>query len=64
MINLSQPELAELTGRRRPTAQARALDFLGITYRKRPDGSLVVLRQNAELLIVAKLREPALRFAK
>lgn len=64
MINLAQSELIALTGKSRPTAQARALDFLGIAYRKLPDGSLVVLRQNAELLIVAKPREPALRFAK
>jgi hypothetical protein len=44
MIFLSKDELAALTGRKRPTAQARALAGMGIPYRRRPDGSPVVLR--------------------
>ena len=41
---LSEQELLDLTQKRRPTAQARVLAFMGIPYRMRPDGSLAVLR--------------------
>jgi hypothetical protein len=44
MMFLSKDELVALTGRRRPKAQARALTGMGIPYRRRPDGSPVVLR--------------------
>jgi hypothetical protein len=46
---LSKDQLYELTGKRRPKAQARALDAMGIPYRRRPDGSPVVLRTHVEL---------------
>jgi Domain of unknown function (DUF4224) len=39
---LTTEELAALTGRKRPTYQAKVLDFMGIRYTHRPDGSLVV----------------------
>jgi hypothetical protein len=39
---LTVDDLALLTGRRRPSAQRRVLDALGIRYRMRPDRSLVV----------------------
>jgi hypothetical protein len=42
---LTPDELAELTARTRPRAQAEVLAALGIPYRTRPDGTLVVLRQ-------------------
>lgn len=48
MILLTEQELIELTKKERPSAQARALDFMGIRYRARPDGSLVVLRIHVE----------------
>lgn len=41
---LSEKELEELTGKSRHKAQAKVLDFMGIPYKLRPDGSLVVLR--------------------
>lgn len=41
---LTPDELRELTGHRRADAQARELEFLGIPFRTRRDGSLVVLR--------------------
>lgn len=47
-MNLSPSELREFTGRRRSDAQARVLDFMGIPYTARPDGTLVVLRVVAE----------------
>ena len=37
-------ELVALTDRERPSAQARVLSRLGIPHRRRPDGSLIVLR--------------------
>jgi hypothetical protein len=44
-ICLTAGELAELTGKRRPSAQRRALRFMAIDHKLRPDGSLVVLRE-------------------
>jgi hypothetical protein len=48
VIVLSEQELVELTKKERPSAQARVLDFMGIRYRPRPDGSIVVMRIHAE----------------
>ena len=48
MIALSEDDLVELTGKRRSSAQARVLDFMGIPYRSRPDGTLAVLRIHVE----------------
>lgn len=66
MIVLSEMELVELTKKERPSAQARVLDFMGIRYRPRPDGSLAVLRIHVETdgehTAGAKLRsEPVLQ---
>ena len=44
MICLSAHELFELTGKRKYSAQIRALRFMAIDHRTRPDGSIVVLR--------------------
>jgi hypothetical protein len=43
---LTDSEITQLTGRTRHKAQAKVLDFMGIPYKSRPDGSLVVLRFN------------------
>jgi Domain of unknown function (DUF4224) len=43
-ITVSPSELKALTDRERPSAQARVLARLGIPHRRRPDGSLIVLR--------------------
>jgi hypothetical protein len=45
---LSADDLHDLTGKERPTAQARVLQAMGIPYRARPDGTLVVLRIHVE----------------
>jgi hypothetical protein len=50
VIVLSDQELIELTNKERPSAQARVLDFMGIRYRPRPDGSLAVLRIHVEMV--------------
>ena len=47
---LSIVELCELTGKQRASAQARELEAMGITYRRRRDGSIAVLRVHAEHL--------------
>jgi hypothetical protein len=53
-IALSRAELASLTGKVRPSAQARVLDGLRIPYKRRPDGprkkpgTLLVLRVHVD----------------
>ena len=54
---LSPREVAEVTGKQRPSAQARVLSGMGIPYRLRPDGTLVVLRIHVEYETTEK--EPA-----
>lgn len=46
---LTAQELCDLTGRTKPTAQARQLDHLGIPYRTRTDGTLIAARFHVEL---------------
>lgn len=47
-ICLTSDELSELTGRVRPSAQAKALNAMGIDHMVRPDGSLAVYRSVIE----------------
>ena len=42
---LTEQELRDLTGLTRNDARARELDYLGIPYKTRRDGSLIVLRE-------------------
>ncbi len=59
---LTLPELAELTGRTRRGAQARVLTHLGIPFKSRPDGSLVVFHHDIHATPPQKQpRAPALR---
>lgn len=60
---LTARELVELTGRHRPGWQARVLERMDppIPYRRRPDGSLVVLRVHVEFQQDRPSREPQLR---
>lgn len=59
---LEPGEIQVLTQRKRPAWQARVLDHLGIPYRTRPDGSLVVLKVHVEVLPkAAPARRPQLR---
>lgn len=59
---LSEAEVRELTNRKRSDAQMRALNWMGVSYRTRPDGSLAVLRSAVEGAPVParqhKAREP------
>lgn len=53
---LSAEELANLTGRRQHAAQARALSRMGVPFKVRPDGSLVVGRAALEQALGAKAK--------
>lgn len=48
---LSNAEVGALTRKHRRDAQSRALDFMGIAHRIRPDGSIAVLRKHVERLL-------------
>lgn len=63
---LTASELAELTGRHRSDAQRRALEALGVPFKTRHDGTVVVLRSAAEAALghaptQAQSRSPRLR---
>lgn len=45
---LSDDELADATRRRQPAAQARVLTRWGVPFRRRPDGTLLVVRTGFE----------------
>lgn len=45
---LTDDDIIALTGKLRSDAQARALDFMGISHKLRPDGSVAVLRAHVE----------------
>lgn len=45
---LTDAELIDATRRRQPTAQARALQRMGVRFLRRPDGTLLVGRQALE----------------
>lgn len=59
---LTPSELADLTGRSRSDAQVRALRFMGIEHRTRPDGSIAVLKSHVEHVLSGyisyKLKDP------
>lgn len=48
LINLDQEELVSLTGKTQHRKQERELAIMGIPYRVRGNGSLVVLRVHVE----------------
>ncbi len=54
---LSPEELEELTHLVRPAAQARFLEEMGVPCRRRPDGTLLVLRRDLERGEPARARE-------
>ena len=51
---LTPKEMIDLTGYRQYQKQLEALNQMGIDYKRRPDGSLVVM---ADDLLVKKLRK-------
>lgn len=60
---LDPDQLRELTGRLRSDAQRRELEHLGVPFRVRRDGSLVVLAADLPkvgTIVPATIREPEL----
>lgn len=45
-IVLTDAEIRDVTRKKRPSAQVRVLRAMGIAYRIRPDGSVLVLRES------------------
>lgn len=48
---LTEQQVEALTHRTRRDAQVRALRFMGIEHKKRPDGSVAVLRSHVEWIL-------------
>ena len=62
---LTPAEIAELTQRKQRAAQARELRALGVPYRVRTDGSIVVFRRDVDEPAAQKRQAPpALRLQK
>lgn len=57
LLNLTPEQLESYTGKSRPKAQARVLCAVGVPFRVRPDGSLIVLRVHVDYETTPK--EPA-----
>lgn len=57
-IYLTDSEIQAITGKRRNSARARVLDFLGIPYKPRADGVIIISRQayEAAMSVPAKRR--------
>ena len=47
-LTLNQDEIQEITGKKRWRAQAKVLAQMGISFRTRPDGYLVISRSHFE----------------
>lgn len=52
-IACTPEELVEITNKRRPSAQIRALRKMGIEHRPRPDGTVFVHRKHVDHLLGA-----------
>lgn len=58
---LTPAEINELTGKTRKPAQVRALRYMGIEHRVRPDGALIVSRSHIEKVLDGVATPPAPR---
>jgi hypothetical protein len=63
-IILSEQDLIDLTQKKRRSAQRRVLAFLRITYRLRPDGSLVVHRAQVDAALGGLAESPNQKLRK
>ena len=57
-IYLSDAELVEVTHLRQPHAQARALTRIGVPFKRRPDGTLLVGRTALERVLSGVQAQP------
>ena len=64
MLCLSPIELEQLTLKKTPGRQSRVLKHIGVPFRVRPDGSLILLRIHLEVPYDVRTapREPKLNF--
>lgn len=60
-LHLTQDEIREATGRKRPGAQIRALREMGFIVQRRADGKPVVLRAHYEAMMGAITGRQAVR---
>ena len=60
-IVLTKDEVEALTGRHRKDAQIKALRFMGIEHRVRPDGTVAVLKAHIEQILGATNQSPRQR---
>lgn len=51
MMFLTSEEVIDLTGKKRPSAQVRALRGMGIEHRVRADGKVIVARAHIEKIL-------------
>jgi len=54
MMSLTKDEVCEMTGKKQRAAQAKALNALGVIYKARSDGSLLILLSHVEELFAIK----------
>ena len=47
-LYLDEDEIVGVTGKKRPSAQHRALNEMGLTHKIRPDGSILLSRSHYE----------------
>jgi hypothetical protein len=57
-IVLTKDEVEALTGRHRKDAQIKALRFMGIEHRVRPDGTVAVLKSHIEVVFGGSASSP------
>lgn len=60
-IVLTKDEVEALTGRHRKDAQIKALRFMGIEHRVRPDGTVAVLKAHIDQILGATTSSPRQR---
>lgn len=60
-IVLTKDEVEALTGRHRKDAQIKALRFMGIEHRVRPDGTVAVLKAHIDQILGATSPSPRQR---
>lgn len=58
---LTTTEIATLTGKQRRSAQRRVLDALGVPYRQRPDGTIVIFQTDVNAPAQNRPTPPRLR---
>lgn len=56
---LTPDEIEQLTGKQRKPAQLRALRYMGIECKVRPDGALIVLRSHIEKILDGNISNSA-----